>query len=94
MLVPAGVVRSWGSAFFAFLAAGSFSTIEEAQTALCPPHRTVQPQIQSTAVYDELYGHYRTLYFGLGARDAAAVSIGNVLPELRFFAERARRPED
>ena len=44
MLVPQGDVTSLGSAIFAFLAAGAFKTIEEAQDALCPPHRVVQPE--------------------------------------------------
>ena len=93
VLVPTGDVTSLGSAIFAFLAAGAFQTIEEAQAALCPPHRMLQPEPKSASVYDELYGYYRKLYFGLGARDAAAVSIGNVLPELRLIAQRARRLE-
>ncbi len=93
VLVPSGDVTSLGSAIFAFLAAGTFHTIEDAQTALCPARRTVQPEPKSAAVYDELYGHYRSLYFGLGARDAGPVAIGNVLPELRLISERARRWE-
>ena len=36
VLVPGGDVTSLGSAIFAFLAAGTFRTIEEAQSALCP----------------------------------------------------------
>jgi L-ribulokinase len=36
ILVPKGDVTSMGSAIFAFLAAGAFQTIEEAQDALCP----------------------------------------------------------
>ena len=36
VLVPKGDVTSLGSAIFAFLAAGAFETIEEAQDALCP----------------------------------------------------------
>ena len=39
VLVPNGDVTSLGSAIFAFLAAGTFDTIEEAQDALCPGHR-------------------------------------------------------
>src|SRR3569832_438588 len=36
ILVPAGDVTSLGAAIFAFLAAGTFRTVEEAQDALCP----------------------------------------------------------
>ena len=43
ILVPAGDVTSLGSAIFAFLAAGAFRTIEEAQDALCPGYRTIEP---------------------------------------------------
>ena len=43
VLVPEDEVTSLGSAIFAFLAAGTFQTIEEAQQALCPSYRTVEP---------------------------------------------------
>ena len=36
VLVPERPITSLGSAIFAFLAAGTFATIEEAQRALCP----------------------------------------------------------
>ena len=42
VLVPESDVTSLGSAIFAFLAAGAFKTVEEAQDALCPEHRTVE----------------------------------------------------
>ncbi len=44
VLVPAGDVTSIGSAVFAFLAAGEFQSVEEAQDALCPSYRTVMPE--------------------------------------------------
>ena len=44
VLVPEGDVTSLGSAIFAFLAAGAFQTIEEAQDALCPGFRTIEPE--------------------------------------------------
>src|SRR5208282_4243306 len=43
VLVPERSITSLGSAIFAFLAAETFKTIEEAQGALCPPYRTVRP---------------------------------------------------
>src|SRR5580692_2305403 len=39
VLVPSKSVVSMGSAIFAFLAAGTFKTIEEAQDKICPSHR-------------------------------------------------------
>jgi L-ribulokinase len=88
--VPAGDVTSLGSAIFAFLAAGTFKTIEEAQAALCPKHVTVAPQPKQVAVCGKLYQLYRKLYFALGQRESAAVGIGDVLPELRQIAAQAR----
>lgn len=91
ILVPQGDVTSLGSVIFAFLAAGTFRSIEEAQDRLCPPHRVYEPEPWSVAVYNEVFPLYRKLYFGLGSRDAPAVAIGDVLPALRDVAERVRR---
>jgi L-ribulokinase len=90
VLVPEGEVTSLGSAIFAFLAAGTFRTVEEAQEALCPKYRTVGPDPAAAQAYEELYGLYRKLYFGLGRADAPAVAAGEVLPALRRIAARAR----
>ena len=43
VLVPSKSVVSLGSAIFAFLAAGTFKTIEEAQDKICPPHKVFEP---------------------------------------------------
>jgi len=75
VLVPETDVTSLGSAIFAFLAAGKFKTVEQAQEALCPEYRAVEPDPASAKVYEELYQHYRELYFAFGAAD--------VLPTLR-----------
>lgn len=91
ILVPQGDVTSLGSAIFAFLAAGAFSSIEEAQKAMCPSHRVFEPEPSSRQTYDELYALYRKLYFGFGSRNASAVAIGDALPSLRHIAERVRR---
>jgi L-ribulokinase len=91
ILVPQGDVTSLGSAIFAFLAAGAFSSIEEAQKALVPPHRVYDPAPETAAVYDKLYGLYKRLYFGFGKRDSPAVDLGDVLPELRRTAAEARQ---
>lgn len=88
ILVPERPVTSLGSAIFAFLAAGVFETIEEAQRALCPPHRTIAPDERERATYDELYEIFRAMYFGFGTPSSGAIAVGNVLPELRRVASR------
>ena len=91
VLVPAGIPTSLGSGIFALLAAGAYKTIEEAQAAVCLPLRTVNPDPQSAAVYEQLYKHYRDLYFALGRRSAKPTVLGQVLPELRRIAAEARK---
>jgi L-ribulokinase len=90
ILVPKGDVTSLGSAIFAFLAAGSFRTIEEAQDALCPGYLTVEPDESSVGTYRELYSLFRKLYFSFGARGSNPIELGDVLPELRRIAGRVR----
>jgi L-ribulokinase len=93
VLVPQSDVTSLGSAIFAALAAGAFPSIEAAQEALCPKYRVVEPDVKASEVYEELYGLYRELYFGLGKSDAPAVKLGHVLPTLRRVAVAARGNE-
>src|SRR5439155_5483648 len=81
ILVPKGDVTSLGSAIFAFLAAGAFRSVEEAQDALCPGYTTIEPDTTSAAIYQELYALYRRLYFAFGARQSQTVQFGDVLPE-------------
>ena len=90
ILVPQGDATSLGSAIFAFLAAGTFRSVEEAQAALCPGYFTIEPQAHEGAVYQELYPLYRKLYFSFGQRQSAPVGVGEILPELRRLAARAR----
>jgi L-ribulokinase len=90
VLVPQKELTSLGSAIFAALAAGAFSSIEAAQQALCPGHRIVEPDPAAAKVYEELYGLYRELYFAFGKGDAAPVSAGRFLPTLRRIAGSAR----
>jgi L-ribulokinase len=90
VLVPEKPVTSLGSAIFAFLAAGVFRTIEDAQAALCPPHRVVAPDDGEHATYEELYQLFKSLYFGFGQRNSAAVALGEVLPTLRRIAAETR----
>ena len=91
VLVPERPITSLGAALFAFLAAGTFGTLEEAQRALCPPYRTVQPDPAAVRVYDEIYPMYHSLYFALGRSGSAPVSLGGVLPRLNAIAARVRR---
>jgi L-ribulokinase len=90
ILIPQSDVTSLGSAIFAAMAAKAFETIEEAQAALCPKHRVIEPDPKAAKVYQELYSLYRDLYFGFGKTDAPAVSVGRVLPALRRIAANAR----
>lgn len=91
VLVPKSEVTSLGSAIFAFRAAGTFSSIEEAQDKLCPDFRVVGPDAAEAARYETLYQAYRKLYFALGQRNAEPVALGEVLPLLRSVAEEARK---
>jgi L-ribulokinase len=93
VLVPAGIPTSLGSGIFALLAAGAYKTIEEAQKAVCLPLRPVPPHPQAAAVYEELYQHYRDVYFALGRRDAEPLALGRVLPDLRRIAAQARKAD-
>ena len=94
VLVPETEVTSLGSAIFAFLAAGVFKSIEEAQAALCPAYRTVEPDPAAARTYDELYAIYKKLYFGFGRKASEAISAGDVLPVLRRIGAEARKGAD
>ncbi len=86
ILVPKDDITGLGSAIFAFLAAGTFDTIQEAQESLCSAYRTFQPQDSSRKTYEELFVHYRRLYFALGDKDSVPVNVAGVLPALRRIA--------
>ncbi|HET8549088.1 MAG TPA: ribulokinase [Bryobacteraceae bacterium] len=90
VLVPKHEVTSLGSAIFAFLAAGVFKTVEEAQDKLCPPYRVVEPDVREAAVCERIFALYRKLYFGLGQPYSQPVAIGDVLPVLREIAANTR----
>jgi L-ribulokinase len=82
VLVPRGEATGLGAAIFAFLAAGTFQTVEEAQDALCLSYRTVDPDPAAAEIYDRLYTLYRRLYYGFGA--------GEILPALRRIAAESK----
>jgi L-ribulokinase len=86
VLVPSKKVTSLGSAIFAFLAAGTFKSIEEAQKKVCPSHIAYHPQPEAEKIYDHLYGLYRRLYFDFG-RPSAGTAFGDVLPQLIAIAK-------
>ena len=85
VLVPSKSVTSLGSAIFAFLAAGTFKTIEEAQDKICPPHRVFEPQKSEQTVYDELFELFSKLYFAFGSLEGA---FGGILPKLIQLSTR------
>src|SRR5450631_443762 len=89
VLVPSKSVTSLGSAIFAFLAAGTFKTIEDAQKKMCPPNRVFEPDKSEQGIYEELYPLYSKVYFSLGQKNADG--LGNVLPTLIAVAESAAR---
>ena len=80
VLVPSSKVTGLGSAIFAFLAAGTFKTIEEAQKKICPAHTVFHPQPDAQDIYRQLYELYRKIYFEFGS--PAGASFGDVLPKL------------
>jgi L-ribulokinase len=90
VLVPDGIPTSLGSGIFAFLAAKTYPTVEAAQDAMCLSYSTYNPEPNAVGVYNRLFRHYRDLYFALGTRDAGAVPLGNVLPDLRKIAAEVR----
>lgn len=87
VLVPSKSVVSLGSAIFAFLAAGVFKTVEEAQDQVCPLHRTFTPEPAAQEIYDTLYPLYKMLYFDFGEPQRG--QFGAVLPTLMRLARRA-----
>jgi len=90
VLIPESDVTSLGSAIFAALAAGAFLSIEDAQAALGPKYRIVEPDRDAACVYEELYGIFREMYFGFGQSDSRPIAAGPVLSRLRRIAARAR----
>jgi L-ribulokinase len=90
ILVPESDPTSLGSAIFAFLAAGTYKTVEEAQDALCPKYRIWEPDPEQTRTADRLYESYRKAYYALGSRNADATALGDILPLLRTVATEVR----
>jgi L-ribulokinase len=91
VLVPGKSVVSLGSVIFAFLAAGTFKTVEEAQDKICPPHRVYEPEKSAQQVYERLYPLYNTLYFAFGS--PRKPPFGEVLPTLMRISEHCPSPK-
>ncbi len=92
VLVPDSPPTSIGSGIFAQVAAGIFSTVEEAQERMCPKHKVFTPDANAVALYEELYALYRKVYFAFGDTAAAPVQLAELLSALREIASRARKP--
>ncbi|MGO9084527.1 MAG: ribulokinase [Candidatus Sulfotelmatobacter sp.] len=90
VLVPSSKVTGLGSAIFAFLAAGSFPTIDAAQRKVCPAYTVFEPQPETQRVYGDLYDLYRKIYFEFG-RPAEGAAFGKVLPKLIEIARGGSR---
>ncbi len=67
ILVPASDTTGLGSAIFAFLAAGTFDSVEEAQEALSPGYDVIDPVAAEVRIYKDLYARFQKLYFSLAA---------------------------
>ena len=89
VLVPSSKETGLGSAIFAFLAAGIFHSIDEAQEHVCPKHKVFSPQPETESIYRDLYDLYRRIYFDFGTAGAGS-SFGDVLPKLIGIARGVR----
>jgi L-ribulokinase len=90
VLVPTRSVTSLGSAIFAFLAAGTFRTVEEAQEKICPPFQRFEPDRTEQVIYDQLYSQFSRLYFAFGEKGKV---LGDVLPTLIRISESRHKTE-
>ena len=86
VLVPEGDLTGLGAAIFAFVAAGTFPSVEAAQLKLCPAFQTFEPQAASLPVYEELFDCFRRLYLALGSKDPFSIDLTGILGKLRQLA--------
>jgi L-ribulokinase len=93
VLVPSTNVTGIGLAVFAFLAAGAFRTIEDAQEHICPSHTVFTPDPGQRHVYDEVYLLYRRLYLGFGQAGNSA-DFADVLPKLIRIARSSAASQE
>src|SRR5438477_9140744 len=90
VLVPTKSVTSLGSAIFAFLAAGIFKSIEEAQNKICPQHRVFEPDASERRIYDDLYRLFSRVYFAFGDK---RMEMGDILSSLIRIAESRQKAQ-
>ena len=86
MVTPVGDVTGLGAATFAFLSAGIFASLEDAQQVLCPTYKIYEPQAEAQSVYDELFDWFKRLYCALGKKEPYSCDLTGVLPTLRRLA--------
>ena len=86
VVTPVGDVTGLGAAAFAFLTAGIFASLADAQQMLCPPYKIYEPQAETLPVYDELFNWFKKLYFALGKKEPCECDLTGVLPALRRLA--------
>jgi L-ribulokinase len=89
VVTPAGDVTGLGAAAFAFLSAGIFASLEDAQQALCPPYKIYEPEAEALSVYDELFDWFKRIYYALGKKEPHSCDLTGVLPTLRRLAAAA-----
>src|SRR5215213_67425 len=85
VLVPNGIPTGLGSSIFASLAAGLHPDLDSAQAAICLPFRTFKPDPAAHAVYEQLFQHFKALYFGFGGV-SGPVALDHILRDLRRIA--------
>ncbi|MDO6587488.1 hypothetical protein Q4543_18400 [Salipiger sp. 1_MG-2023] len=83
MLVPQSSPTGVGACIVGSVAAGLFADIASAQDRLAPAARRFDPDPARQAVYQELYGLFRSVYMGFGKGEP--LDLGAVLPRLRAF---------
>ena len=91
VLVPNGIPTGLGSSIFASLAAGSHPDLDSAQAAICLPFRTFEPDPAAHAVYEQLFQHFKALYFGFGGV-SGPVALDHVLRDLKRIAALSSEP--
>lgn len=91
ILVPNFDPTSLGSAIFAFLSAGTFRSVEEAQLSLCLSYQTIEPEIASAETVETLFQMFQPLYRSFGSPVGEALQVGGTLPTLRHLAATVMR---
>ena len=89
ILVPDGVPTSLGRGSLRCWRLGLFQRLKRHKRRCAWGTRAFQPEPAAVAVYEQLFKHYHDVYFALGTRDAAAVRLGGVLPDLKKIAAEA-----